>query len=162
MGLREWNARQLEAAQRREAEIRARKEGARGDGTSIRGYVDEHESEIVARFGSLYLFPDRIIKLPYTGWTVPLDHPMRALTPEEQPIAGVSAVVEETGGVAARGTLTRSVLVGGWQKKLDTRGTHIVIDGPGFQWQISLGGGEFGSAPRDFAAKVTTAGRLDA
>lgn len=158
MGFRDWNERQLAASQRREAEIRARKGGLREDGSSLKQYVDSHKGEIIAQFGSIYVFPDRIIKMPYTGWTVPIDHPMRALTAEEQPIAGVSAGVDSTGDLNSVGSLTRSVVVTGWQKRVDTRQTVLVIDGPTFQWVVTLNGDLSGPA-REFAAKVTTAGR---
>ena len=164
--LRRWQDDQRAAAQRRldklDAKARERK-AQQGDAVAdeLRGYVAAHEGELVARCGQVFLFPDRVIKLPATGWTVPIGDPSRGVTPECQPVAGVSASVEQVGAVSARSTLARTAVPGahGWQKKVDDREVYLVVDGPEFQWQVKLGDGAAAPEVRQFAALVTTAGR---
>lgn len=100
-----------------------------------------------------------------------------------QPLNGVRAWVETTGGTDRRMTATRVVsggillgplgaIFGGLaKKKADNRETTLHIEGPGFSWavpvatnKISLFGGQQGYAKRKrwraqrFAAKISSAG----
>lgn len=100
----------------------------------------------LATLAGVSLHPDRIVLRNEFG-TV------------EQPVAGVTATVDTSGAITARGTLTRAATVGGgWQKQVDTREAQLVIDGPAFQWVIPLPPDQAGQA-RQFAAQITTAGR---
>src|SRR4051812_45604843 len=137
--LRKWNERQLAATREREAKIKERKRSRKEAVAGLEDYVKDHKDEIVTRLGSIYVFPERIVKLPHRGALVALDDPMRRLNPEEQPVAGVEARVEETGGISNRATLTRAATIGGgWQKQTDDRKMYLIVDGPEFQWQIEL------------------------
>jgi hypothetical protein len=137
----------------RGAELEARKQH-RDD---LKAYVREHRRERIATFNDVHLFPDRIIRLP--GFAS-----MNSLTnltaqPEMFPIAGVHAAVENSGGVGGRSTLARTVVPGahGWQKKVDTRESWLMISGPTFQWAMKVEP-NMSAIARQFAAKVTGAG----
>jgi hypothetical protein len=123
----------------------------------LKAYVKKHSAELVGSLptqtGMIYLFPDRIIRLRTSE------------QPESQPIAGVTATMEQIGGVSARTTLTRAATVGdGWQKEVDTRQTFLIVDGPEFQWSLpiptppAMAAQQF-TATRQFASAVTAAGR---
>jgi len=103
-------------------------------------------------YRNVHVYADRIIRMPLLT------------PPESHPIAGVSAKIEETGGVSSRSTLTRSAVPGmhGWQKQTDNRNGYVVIDGPDFQWQLEyLPQMDMGGA-RKFMTALNTAGRVAA
>ncbi|MDQ3151991.1 MAG: SHOCT domain-containing protein [Actinomycetota bacterium] len=101
----------------------------------------------------VHVYPDRIIKVPLLLGEA-----------EGRSIVGVSARVEEVGGISSRSTLTRSVVPGmhGWQKKSDDRKGYVVIDGPDFQWQIEYAPQFDLGGARKFVAAVNTAARAAA
>lgn len=81
---------------------------------------------------------------------------------EHQPVAGVTATVETVGALNTRITATRLLATGplalALRKKKDDRELFLTIDGPAFQWVISVDPKKQREA-REFAAKVNTAGR---
>lgn len=117
--------------------------------TALKKWIQEHQVERISTCQDLHLFPDQIIRLP-TLWS--------SDATESFPLSGVSAEVGTAGGISSRGTLTRSVAVGGWQKKADTRESWMIVDGPEFQWLVPLKPHETRMA-RKFAAQVTALGR---
>ena len=81
-------------------------------------------------------------------------------------LAGVSAVVDVSGNINRRITLTRLVgggIVGGlvFKKRQDDREMYLLIDGPDFQWVEPVDPSVVESARRH-AAEITTAGRTAA
>ncbi|MBC3191662.1 hypothetical protein H7X46_11380 [Pseudonocardia sp. C8] len=138
--LKRWSERQQAAAQDRLART-----------DPVRAWVERHKMERIAHLAGVHLFPDRIVRTPSL---------LADEKAEERPVAGVSASVDNTGGVSGRATLTRTAIPGahGWQKKVDTRETWLVVDGPDFQWSVQVEQAKASQA-RAFAAQITTAGR---
>jgi hypothetical protein len=141
----------------RAAELSARKQH-RDD---LKAFVQMHKRHRIATFNDVHLFPDRIVRVP--GFAS-----MNSLTnltaePESFPISGVQATVENSGGISGRSTLARTMVPGahGWQKKIDTRETWLMITGPNFQWAVKVEP-MLSQAARQFAAKVTGAGNAGA
>lgn len=125
-------------------------DAAKADSDAIRAYVTGHKAERLGTYSSLHAFPDRIINKPLIG------------AAEERPIAGVSATVAQAGQRGSRSTLTRSLVPGmhGWQKGVDDRSAWMTVDGPDFQWTVSVGTDGFSlRAARQFAAQLTGWGR---
>lgn len=117
---------------------------AAADARAVRAAMSDPDA--VASLAGLTVYPDRIVRRDHTGV-------------DEQPVAGVAANVDVSGGITSRATLTRAVTVGGgWQKEVDHRDAQLVIDGPAFQWVVPISPGQAGQA-RQFAATVTTIGR---
>lgn len=55
------------------------------------------------------------------------------------PLDGAHFGFDQSGGVSARGTLTRAATVGGgWQKKTDDRQVLVTIEGPEFAWVFDM------------------------
>jgi hypothetical protein len=141
----------------RAAELSARKQH-RDD---LKAFVQTHKRHRIATFNDVHLFPDCIIRLP--GFAS-----MNSLTnltaePEMFPIGGVQATVENSGGIGGRSTLARTMVPGahGWQKKVDTRESWLMITGPSFQWAVKVEP-MLSKAARQFAAQVTGAGNAAA
>lgn len=114
----------------------------------LKAFIDANKQHRVAVFSGINVFPDRIIRVP---------HVMAGMAgietePDEQPIAGVSARVEAQ-EAAPRATLTRSLLLGGWQKP-GSNDTRLTITGPGFTWSVPVASRD-ASAARTFAAELT-------
>ena len=108
----------------------------------LKAWVKDHKAEQVASVAGLYVFPDRLVRLPSF-------EPLNTAV-DSQPIAGVEASLQQTGSVYARATLTRAVTVGnGWQKKTDDRDAWLQVDGPDFQWIIPV--------PQHMAAQASKA-----
>lgn len=161
--LKDWNDRQRAAAQVRLAANEATLRGAvtpaqlgsttpddDGNPTDPRAWVKANKRARIAELAGVNVFADRIVRL--NTWPLPGG--------EVQPVAGVEASVDLSGGVSGRATLTRTAIPGahGWQKKVDTRETWLVVDGPDFQWTVQVPQILSGQA-RGFAATVTTTGR---
>ncbi|WP_433274047.1 hypothetical protein ACQPZA_24235 [Pseudonocardia xinjiangensis] len=72
----------------------------------LKAYVKEHKRERITHFNDVHLFPGRIIRLP--GFASMSSMINFAAEPEMFPVAGVSASVENTGGISGRSTLTRT------------------------------------------------------
>lgn len=117
----------------------------------LKAWVKDHKAEQVASVAGLHVFPDRLITLPaLENVTIAVD---------SQPIAGVEAILQQTGTVYARATLTRAVTVGnGWQKKNDDRDAWLQVDGPDFQWIIPVSQHLVSQASKA-AAAITRFGR---
>ena len=117
----------------------------------LTAWVAEHKAGRIARCGNVNLFSDRIIRLPSM---------FSSCIAESFPLTGVSAAVDTAGGIYSKGTLGRSLVsLGTWQKKKDNRESWLIVDGPEFQWLISVAPGMATSGARRFAAQVTTLGR---
>lgn len=168
--LKQWNDRQRDAAQQRLADLDAKRTGQKAAqqerydelraklpdspfppaAETMKAWVKANRQARIAELAGVHVFPDRIIRMqPWPG-----QHG------EEYPIAGVQASVDQEGGLSGRATLTRTAVPGahGWQKKVDTRETWLVVDGPDFQWSVQVPQPNAGQA-RGFAAAITTAGR---
>ena len=114
----------------------------------LTAWVAEHKAGRIARWGNVNLFSDRIIRLPSMS---------SSCIAESFPLTGVSAAVDTAGGIYSKGTLGRSLVsLGTWQKKKDNRVSWLIVDGPEFQWLISVAPGMATSGARQFAAQVTT------
>jgi hypothetical protein len=94
---------------------------------------------------------------------------------QSQPVAGVKAEVESVGQLRQRTTATRvaaGTIVGGpigavvgglLRKKVDDRQLFLLIDGPKYAWAIPVDvTKKHQTKAREFAAKVTTAGKQQA
>ena len=144
-----WRAANPEKAARRDAQ-QAASQRAKEHKQGLKDYMAAHD--VIASYRDVHVYADRLIRMPLIAW------------PECRPIAGVSAKIEETGGVSSRSSLTRSMVPGmhGWQKQTDNRKGYIVIDGPDFQWQLEyLPQLDMGGA-RKFMTALNTAGRAAA
>jgi hypothetical protein len=95
-------------------------------------YVKGRRSERVAKCGGLHLFPDAIVSI-----TSPTVGNVQAAS-SWQPLAGVRAQVVASGGVAGVSGLGRSMVMPGWQKRVDTRALVVLIDGPDWQWSVDM------------------------
>lgn len=117
------------------------------ESVSLKQFVRANRS--VASYQGVHVYPDRIIRLQTFAES------------ESHPVAGVSATIEETGGISARSTLTRSTVPGlhGWQKQTDNRRGYIVIDGPDFQWQVQYAPQFDMGGARKFVAAANTMSR---
>lgn len=163
--LKDWNDRQRAAARERmagnEATMRGQlptrttpapqqHEADVAEPTDPRAWVKANKRHRIAELAGVNVFADRIIRL--NTWPLPGG--------DVQPVAGVEATVDLSGGVSGRATLTRTAIPGahGWQKKVDTRETWLVVDGPDFQWTVQVPQ-VLASKARGFAAAITTAGR---
>ncbi|MDN5934165.1 MAG: hypothetical protein L0I24_24350 [Pseudonocardia sp.] len=115
-------------------------------------FVQANKTLRLATFSGVHVFPDRIIKLPnIMGGMAGINE-----APDEQPITGVSARVESD-QAAPRATLTRSLLLGGWQKP-GSSDARLVVTGPGFTWSVPVPKRDIAAA-RTFAAELTTHGQ---
>lgn len=115
----------------------------------LKAFVDANRAHRLAVFAGLHVFPDRIVRLPHFGNGVA---GLTETEPSMQPIAGVSARVESD-QVAPRATLTRSLLLGGWQKP-GSSDARLTVTGPGFTWSVPVAARE-ADAARTFAAELT-------
>lgn len=114
-------------------------------------YVKDHKAERLATFAGLHVFPDRIVKLPnVTGGVAGITEDC-----DEHELGGITAVVEQTGEVQSRGTLTRSLLVTGWQKRDDTREARLLVSGPGWNWSVPVPMRDLEAAQK-FAVELST------
>lgn len=118
----------------------------------LKAFVKTNRSHEVARFGTIHVFPDRLVRLPtFAGGLATLD-----VEPDMRPIHDVTAQVDAEGGVSSRTTLTRALTVGdGWGKKIDTRKTWLTITGPDWQWTVQVPAHEAAQA-RQFVAELNT------
>jgi hypothetical protein len=151
---------QKAARARRRADAEAQLLAKKKQRDDLKAYVRDHKRERIATFADLHLFPDRIIRLP--GFLSNSLTNMLA-EPEGFPIAGVQATVENSGGISGRSTLARTMVPGahGWQKKVDTRESWLMITGPDFQWAVKVEP-MMSKFAREFAAQVTGAGNAAA
>lgn len=117
--------------------------------TELTKFVQANKKHRLATFAGLHVFPDRIIKLMNVlGGMAGINE-----APDEQPIGGVSARVENNQD-APRATLTRSLLLGGWQKS-GASDARLIVAGPGFTWSVPVPKRDVAAA-RTFAAELST------
>jgi hypothetical protein len=106
------------------------------------------------------VYPNRLIRLPEENPWLPNSNLDDV---DARSIVGVTAQLEEAGDVAARATLTRSLVPGmhGWQKKIDTRVSHVVVTGPDFEWWVHYDpkAAFIGSLPQQLVAAINNASR---
>lgn len=114
-------------------------------------YVKDHKAERLATFAGVHVFADRIVKLPnVTGGLAGITEDC-----DERPVEGLTAVVEQSGEVQSRGTLTRSLLVTGWQKRDDKREARLLVSGPGWNWAVPVPMRDLEAAQK-FAVELST------
>ena len=125
----------------------------------VTNYVRANQATRLAKFETIHVFPDQIIKLPYLMGGVDGIN----TEPDQQPVAGVTASVDTEGGASSRSTLTRSLVPGmhGEGKKVDTREVWLNITGPNFGWAVKVTDTHSGVA-RKFAAELTAFGQQQA
>jgi len=141
-----WRAANPEKAARWDAQ-KAAAERCKDYKQGLKDYMATHHG--IASYRDVHVYADRLIRMPVLAG------------PESRPIAGVSAKIEEAGGISARSTLTRSAVPGmhGWQKQTDNRKGYIIIDGPDFQWQLEYAPQFDLGGARKFMTALNTAGR---
>ena len=135
---------QRDASKQRRADNRVQR-------AEVETWVKEHKREEVARFGSLILFRDRIVNMHRS-----LDDLTSATSPHEvYPLTGLRAAFDREGGQTySRGSLTRSAIVGGWDKTEKTPDKMFVrIEGPNVFVSIDAGSKMLHGAAKRF---VTT------
>lgn len=136
------------------------REQARQHADWLKGFTRTYQPAMAWR--GVHVYPDRLIRLPeMAGAPSMLDE--MGTPAEARSIVGVTARLEESGAIAARATLARSLVPGmhGWQKKIDTRVAHVVITGPDFEWWVAYDPKTrfLGRLPQQLVAAINQASR---
>jgi hypothetical protein len=126
----------FDGLKRAAADLQARRNARTEQVDGVRRYAYQHRKDLLVRLktslGEVRVFPAAIVRLE------------RGQPFELRPIVDVSAHVKQADGRHAA-----------------TGGVRVVVDGPGFQWRLTLPGAhqQLVGVAQQFAAAVTTAGR---
>ena len=129
----------FDGLRRAAADVQARRDARAEQRDVVRRYAYQHRKDLLVRLrtslGEVRVFPAAIVRME------------RGQPFELQPIAHVSAHVEHADGRHGR-----------------TGGVRVVVDGPGFQWRLTLPAlpgahQQLVDVAQQVAAAVTTAGR---